>query len=158
MTADDKKFMKRAIELAQLGMRTNSGGPFGTVVVKNGELIAEGYNSVTSKNDPTAHAEIIAIRSACEHLGSFQLDGCTLYTSCEPCPMCVGAIYWARPKKVIFACDRQDAAKILFDDQFIYGELDCNIKDRKIVFEQILRHEALPVFKNWIEKEDRTSY
>lgn len=150
--------MRRAIELAKYGMNNNSGGPFGAVVVKDGEIIAEGYNRVTSDNDPTAHAEIDAIRKACHELSSFQLEGCVIYTSCEPCPMCLGAIYWARPDKVYYACDRQDAAQIQFDDHFIYDELELNIADRKINFSQILREEGLRVFEEWKEKEDKTEY
>ena len=116
MTDQDRKFMTRAIELAKNGVEANAGGPFGCVVVKNGEIVGEGNNRVTSTNDPTAHAEIIAIRNACKRLDSFQLDGCTIYTSCEPCPMCLGAIYWARPERVFYACTRRDAANIGFDD------------------------------------------
>ncbi|MGC2236356.1 MAG: nucleoside deaminase, partial [Pyrinomonadaceae bacterium] len=115
----DEYFMSRAITLAQNGMDSNAGGPFGAIVVRHGEIIGEGSNRVTSTNDPTAHAEITAIREACQKLGSFQLENCTIYTSCEPCPMCLGAIYWARPERVVFACTREDAAKIGFDDQFI---------------------------------------
>ncbi|MCF6280087.1 MAG: nucleoside deaminase [Flavobacteriaceae bacterium] len=158
MTEKDIKFMKRAIELAQEGMNSNSGGPFGAVVVKNGEIIAEGFNRVTSTNDPTAHAEVVAIRKACEKLGSFQLDDCIVYTSCEPCPMCLGAIYWARPKAVFYACDKNDAAKIDFDDAFIYEELDKNINDRSIKFVQILQKEATVVFKEWDSKVNKTEY
>ncbi|NOQ73895.1 MAG: tRNA-specific adenosine deaminase [Crocinitomix sp.] len=158
MTPEDKDFMRRAIALAKHGMKNNAGGPFGAVVVKDGKIIAEGYNLVTSKNDPTAHAEVVAIRNACDKLGSFQLTGCTLYTSCEPCPMCLGAIYWARPDKVYYACNRIDAAKIEFDDQFIYNELDVSIENRKIEFNQVLRDEALEVFNDWAEKNDKTEY
>lgn len=158
MTSSDKDFMRRAIALAKEGMKNNAGGPFGAVVVKDGEIIAEGYNRVTSKNDPTAHAEVVAIRIACEKLKTFQLTGCTIYTSCEPCPMCLGAIYWSRPDKVYYACNKLDAAEIEFDDQFIYNELDVNIEDRKIKFNQILRDEALEVFNLWAEKNDKTEY
>lgn len=158
MTEDDKKFMRHAIGLSEKGMNLNAGGPFGAVVVKNGEIISEGFNSVTSTNDPTAHAEVIAIRRACEKLGTFQLDDCVIYTSCEPCPMCLGAIYWARPKAVFFACNREDAAKIEFDDQFIYDELDRKIEDRKIPFINLLREEAVSVFTKWTKKEDRIEY
>lgn len=150
--------MRRAIALAQEGMDNNSGGPFGAVVVKNDIIIAEGNNFVTSTNDPTAHAEVVAIRKACEKLGHFQLSGCTIYTSCEPCPMCLGAIYWARPDRVVYACDRNDAAHINFDDQFIYDELEIAIETRKIPFEQVLREEALRVFQAWSTKKDRTRY
>ena len=154
----DKKFMLRAIALAKQGMDNNAGGPFGTVIVKDNEIIAEASNCVTSTNDPTAHAEVIAIREACKKLGSFQLDGCTLYTSCEPCPMCLGAIYWARPERVVYACNRKDAASVNFDDQLIYDEIDTNIASRKIPFSQLLRDEALTVFKQWQEKEDKVVY
>lgn len=158
MTTNDKKFMKRAIALAEEGMTANAGGPFGCVIVKNGEIIAEGYNKVTSTNDPTAHAEVVAIRAACEKLNSFQLEDCIVYTSCEPCPMCLGAIYWARPKKVYFACDKQDAAKINFDDQFIYEELDKTLDSRSIQFVKILQKEAVNVFDKWAAKMDKTKY
>ncbi|MEN8118515.1 MAG: nucleoside deaminase [Bacteroidota bacterium] len=151
-------FMQTAINLAQKGMNSNNGGPFGALVVKNNKIIAEGYNQVTSKNDPTAHAEIVAIREACKKLNSFQLDGCTIYTSCEPCPMCLGAIYWARPKKVYFAATREDAADTNFDDHFIYDEMELDFKERHIDFENIMRDEARLVFEKWKEKEDKTVY
>lgn len=116
-------FMMRAIELAIEGVRANSGGPFGAVIVKNGEIIGEGWNQVTSTSDPTAHAEIVAIRRACEKLGTFHLEGCVIYTSCEPCPMCLGAIYWAKLEKIFYSCTRKDAASIGFADDFIYEEI-----------------------------------
>lgn len=158
MTERDSYFMQRAIDLAEKGITSNSGGPFGAVVVKDDKIIAEGYNKVTSTNDPTAHAEIVAIKEACKKLGSFQLDDCIIYTSCEPCPMCLGAIYWARPKKVFYACNRDDAAMIDFDDQFIYDELTKQITDRSVDFEEIMRQEALMVFKNWDIKSDKIKY
>jgi len=158
MTESDKKFMLRAIEIAEKGMKSDQGGPFGAVIVKNGEIIAESSNQVTSKNDPTAHAEIAAIRKACEKLNSFQLEDCVIYTSCEPCPMCFGAIYWARLKAVFYACTKEDAAKIDFDDRFIYQELDCAIEDRKIKFHNVLRKEAQQVFKAWEDKSDKIAY
>jgi len=158
MTEQDETFMKRAISLAQEGVDANAGGPFGCVIVKDNKIIAEGYNKVTSTNDPTAHAEVVAIRKACETVGSFQLDDCTVYTSCEPCPMCFGAIYWARPKMVYFAADKVDAAKIDFDDQFIYDELDKKFEDRSIKFVRLLRKDAIPVFDNWAKKSDKTKY
>lgn len=158
MRKDDIDFMKIAIQLARKGMHSNSGGPFGAIVVKDGNIISEGFNCVTSKNDPTAHAEIIAIRKACEKLNDFQLHGCTLYTSCEPCPMCLGAIYWARPDRVVYACNREDAANINFDDQFIYDELGKKITNRKIVFNQLLRDDALATFNEWSAKKDRMEY
>ncbi|MGB1206959.1 MAG: nucleoside deaminase [Chitinophagales bacterium] len=158
MTNRDKFFMKRAIKMAEIGMNANAGGPFGCVIVKDDEIIAEGHNKVTSTNDPTAHAEIVAIREACRKLNSFQLEECTIYTSCEPCPMCFGAIYWARPKLVYFACDKKDAAKIAFDDQFIYDELEKELEDRDIKFIRLMRKDALPVFNKWAAKTDRTEY
>ncbi|MEH6407377.1 MAG: nucleoside deaminase [Leeuwenhoekiella sp.] len=158
MTEQDQIFMRRAIALAEEGMDKSAGGPFGAVVVKNGEIIAEGYNKVTSTNDPTAHAEVTAIRAACNKLGSFQLDGCIIYTSCEPCPMCLGAIYWARPEKVFFAANREDAAAVGFDDQFIYDELEKEMDDREIPFFKVIREEAIPVFTKWNEKVNKTAY
>ncbi len=158
MTERDEFFMKRAIEMAEKGMDSNAGGPFGCVIVKDNEIIAEGFNKVTSTNDPTAHAEVVAIRKACEKLGSFQLEDCIVYTSCEPCPMCLGAIYWARPKMVYFACTKKDAAKINFDDQFIYDELEKDMGDREIKFIKLLRKDAIPVFDKWAAKVNKTKY
>ena len=158
MTEKDEYFMSRAILLAQKGMDSNAGGPFGAIVVRDGEIIGEGSNCVTSTNDPTAHAEVTAIREACRKLGSFQLDNCVIYTSCEPCPMCLGAIYWARPEKVFFACTREDAAKIGFDDQFIYEEIEKNISERELKIVNFMREEALLVFENWEQKTDKKEY
>lgn len=158
MTERDQFFMLRAIRMAEKGMDSNAGGPFGCVIVKDDEIIAEGYNQVTSTNDPTAHAEVVAIRKACKKLNSFQLEDCVIYTSCEPCPMCFGAIYWARPKKVYFACDKKDAKQIDFDDQFIYDELDKEFEDREIKFVRLSRKDALPVFQKWADKVDKTAY
>ncbi|WP_206081860.1 nucleoside deaminase [Maribellus sediminis] len=158
MKEADGNFMRAAIRLAEKGMQMNAGGPFGAVVVKDGEIIAEGFNRVTSDNDPTAHAEVIAIREACKKLGTFQLDDCVIYTSCEPCPMCLGAIYWARPKKVFYACTREDAALAAFDDQFIYDELKVNIQERKVDFENIIRDEGLHLFSQWKAKSDKMEY
>lgn len=158
MTKQDEKFMRRAIELAQKGIEADAGGPFGAVIVKDGEIISEGWNQVTSTNDPTAHAEIVAIRAACEKLQSFQLDGCIIYTSCEPCPMCLGAIYWARPAKMYFACTREDAARIGFDDHFIYDEITLPVEQRHIKSLNFLREEGLTVFENWEKKADKTEY
>lgn len=158
MNDQDREFMMRAIELARSGMAANTGGPFGAVVVRNGEVIGEGNNRVTSSNDPTAHAEIIALRQACEALQNFQLDGCTVYTSCEPCPMCLGAIYWARPERVLYACTREDAAAIGFDDKFIYDELGKPNDSRKMAMLSFLRNEALEVFRAWSEKPDKLDY
>ena len=150
--------MRRAIRLAQNGIDSNQGGPFGAIVVRNGEIVAEGCNQVTSTNDPTAHAEVVAIRNACEKLGSFQLDDCVIYTSCEPCPMCLGAIYWARPAQVFYGCTREDAAEIGFDDQFIYDEIKKTIDERQLKIVNFLREEALVVFENWANKPDKTEY
>jgi tRNA(Arg) A34 adenosine deaminase TadA len=156
MTTQD--FMQEAIALALRGMQNNDGGPFGCIIVKDNVIIARGNNKVTSTNDPTAHAEVVAIREACEHVGSFQLDDCELYTSCEPCPMCLGAIYWARPAKVYYACTRKDAALIGFDDDFIYSEIASPLEHRSISMEQLLRTEGQKVFELWKEKEDKIGY
>ena len=150
--------MEAAGQLARQGMNRNDGGPFGAIVVKNGEIIASANNEVSSTNDPTAHAEIVAIRKACKTLNSFQLDGCVIYTSCEPCPMCLGAIYWARPDKVYYACDRFDAANVDFDNQFIYDEINTPMNERKIQFIQLPKASALKVFQEWSIKEDKTVY
>ncbi|MER3431650.1 MAG: tRNA-specific adenosine deaminase [Blastocatellia bacterium] len=151
--------MFRAIALARLGMENNSGGPFGCIITRGNEIIAEGCNRVTSTNDPTAHAEIVAIRRACEVLESFQLTGCSLFTSCEPCPMCLGAIYWARPDRIYIAATRFDAAEAGFDDAFIYTELcKTNSTDRRIPIEQLHRDEAVEVFREWISKPDKINY
>lgn len=158
MTEQDEKFMRRAIELAQKGIDAGAGGPFGCVIVRNGEIVGEGNNKVTSTNDPTAHAEIVAIRNACQNLNSFQLEDCIIYTSCEPCPMCLGAIYWARPAKMFFACNHEDAAKVGFDDHFIYNEIERPIEERKIQSINFLRDEGLKVFQNWASKTDKTEY
>jgi len=158
MTDRDRTFMTRAIELAKMGVEMNLGGPFGCVVVKDDIIIGEGNNRVTSTNDPTAHAEIVAIREACKSLDAFQLDGCTVYTSCEPCPMCLGAIYWARPERVFYACTREDAANIGFDDDFIYEELEKANDQREMVLMNLMRDEALEVFNNWAAKTDKVEY
>ncbi|WP_319501586.1 nucleoside deaminase [uncultured Draconibacterium sp.] len=158
MEEQNEKFMRAAIELAKQGMDGNHGGPFGAVVVKGNQIIAKGYNQVTSSNDPTAHAEVVAIREACKVLNTFQLEGCTIYTSCEPCPMCLGAIYWARPDKVVFGATKQDAASAQFDDQFIYDELETELSRRHIQFENLMRDEAREVFDAWNKKEDKKNY
>ena len=150
--------MRRAIALAQIGVDKGAGGPFGAVIVKNDEIVGEGFNQVTSTNDPTAHAEVVAIRNACLKLNAFQLDDCVLYTSCEPCPMCLGAIYWARPKQIFFACTHEDAANVGFDDSFIYEEIERPIEERKITSVNFLRDEGLTVFNNWANKTDKTEY
>ncbi len=151
-------FMKLAIEQSYQSLLQNQGGPFGAIVVKDGKIVGKGSNAVTSSKDPTAHAEIMAIREACKTLDTFQLKGCLLYTSCEPCPMCLGAIYWARPDKVYYANTRNDAANIGFDDDFIYHEIGLSMPERKIPFEQIGRDEALQVFHAWQEKPDKIAY
>ncbi len=153
-----KKFMREAIRLSMENVQSGNGGPFGTVIVKNGKIIATGVNEVTKSNDPTAHAEMIAIRNACEKLNSFQLDGCDIYCSCEPCPMCLGAIYWARPKSIYFANSKKDAAKINFDDNFIYQEIKLPIHERKLTITQLLRDEAQSVFLQWQESENKIEY
>jgi tRNA(Arg) A34 adenosine deaminase TadA len=158
MTEGNEIFMRRAMALAQNGVDANNGGPFGAVVVRGGEIIGEGCNRVTSTNDPTAHAEIVAIREACQNLNSFQLEGCDIYTSCEPCPMCLGAIYWARPAKMFFACTREDAANAGFDDDFIYEEIALPVSERRIESVNFLREEGLSLFENWIKKPDKTEY
>jgi guanine deaminase len=159
MSELDRKYMTRAIELAQAGVEQNLGGPFGCVIVKDGEVIGEGNNRVTSTNDPTAHAEIVAIREACRKLGSFQLEDCIVYTSCEPCPMCLGAVYWARAEKIYIACNRTDAASAGFDDAFIYEELcGADFASRRVPIATMMRDEGLQVFKNWVEKPDKVPY
>ena len=150
--------MQRAIELSLANVRAGRGGPFGAVVVKNGKVIAEGANSVTSTNDPSAHAEIVAIRRACKKLKHFELEGCDFYTSCEPCPMCLGAIYWARPARVYFANTQRDAAKIGFDDSFIYREIQTPFRRRRIPMLSFMRKEALTAFRAWAEKQDKIEY
>lgn len=155
---DANKFMLRAIELSKIGMQGGKGGPFGCVIVKDGKIVGEGHNQVTSTNDPTAHAEVVAIRNACKNLNTFQLDGCEVYTSCEPCPMCLGAIYWARPSKIYYANTREDAKNIGFDDSFIYDEIPLAIKDRKIPMIALDRENAKKVFDEWQNKADKTEY
>jgi tRNA(Arg) A34 adenosine deaminase TadA len=150
--------MKEAIRLSFETMRSNTGGPFGAVVVKDGKIIARGYNKVVSTNDPTAHAEIVAIREACKTLNDFQLAGCEIYTSCEPCPMCMAAIYWSRPDKVFYANSKTDAAKIGFDDDFIYSEIALPYNERKIPLIRIMENEALEAFKEWASKTDKVHY
>ena len=150
--------MTEAVKEALKGMRNNEGGPFGCVIVKDGKIVGRGHNIVTSTNDPTAHAEVTAIRDACKNLGTFQLEGCTVYTSCEPCPMCLGAIYWARPDKVYYGSSQNDAAKVGFDDAYIYNEIPLPYDKRSIPFEQLAREIALEPFNEWDEKEDKTEY
>ena len=150
-------FMKRAIELSIKSVN-NGGGPFGSVIVKGDKIIAEGSNKVTSNNDPTAHGEIVAVREACKKLNDFSLNGCELYSTCEPCPMCLSAIYWARIDKIYYANTREDARKIDFDDSLIYTELQKNIDKRKIPMIQMMRNEALKAFEMWDKKTDKVKY
>ncbi|MDQ0107294.1 tRNA(Arg) A34 adenosine deaminase TadA [Chitinophaga terrae (ex Kim and Jung 2007)] len=156
--AREKRFMQHAIALSRKGMESGDGGPFGAVVVKGDEIIGEGWNQVLATTDPTAHAEVVAIRQACERLGAFQLTGCEIYTSCEPCPMCLGAIYWARPQRVYYANTKEDAAAIDFDDSFIYKELEVPHTKKKIPLIPMPDQEALAVFREWKEKGDKTLY
>jgi guanine deaminase len=151
-------FMLRAIALGLENVRTGRGGPFAAVIVKDGRIIAEGTNRVTTTNDPTAHAEVVAIREACKALNDFQLNGCELYTTCEPCPMCLGAIYWSRPARVIYACTAADAAAVGFDDAFIYHELKHPPLGRKMPMQQMLRDESLAIFAAWKQQADKTPY
>ena len=152
------KFMQEAIRLGREGMMSNAGGPFGCVVVKDDVIIGRGWNRVTSTNDPTAHAEVTAIRDACQRLQDFQLEGCEIYTSCEPCPMCLGAIYWARPSRVYFAASREDAAGAGFDDSMIYDELSVPMGQRKIGMVCVGKQEGVELFSFWNEKNDRVEY
>jgi len=154
----DEKFMKVAIDLAFEGMRENKGGPFGAVVVQNGVIVGRGYNRVTSTNDPTAHAEIVAIRDACKQLNTFELSDCVIYTTCEPCPMCLAAIYWSHVNKIFYGSTKVDAANINFDDSFIYDEIMKNNSDRKLNMKQISRDETIELFNEWQNKTDRISY
>ena len=154
----ERGFMRRAVELSVENVRSGKGGPFAALVVKDGALIASGANLVTSSFDPTAHAEIVAIRAACRALSAFQLTGCEIYTTCEPCPMCMGAIYWARPAKVYFGNTHADAARIGFDDSFIYQQLRMPQAERAIPMIQLMRDEALSAFEAWERKIDRVPY
>ncbi len=156
-TMTKEELMRRAIELSENSVR-NGGGPFGAVIAKDGEIIAEGSNKVTINNDPTAHAEVCAIRNACKILNTFELANCVIYTSCEPCPMCLGAIYWARLSKIFYANDRKDAAEIGFDDDFIYEEIAIEPQYRKKPSEILLRNEAINAFRMWTLKDDKTKY
>ena len=154
---DKKKFMARAIELS-INSANTIGGPFGSVIVKNDKIISEGSNKVTSSKYPTGHGEIVAIREACQNLNTFDLSGCEIYTSCEPCPMCLSAIYWSRLDKIYYANTREDAKNIDFDDSFIYSEIPKKIDDRKIKMVQMLRDEALKAFEIWDKKVDKIKY
>ena len=157
ITEKDKMFMREAIRLADESVK-HGGGPFGAVIVKDGEIIAGGSNSVTINNDPTAHAEVSTIREACRKLGTFDLTGCTIYTSCEPCPMCLGAIYWAHISKIFYGNTRKDARDIDFADDFIYEELDRPMEKRTVPLIPLLRNEALNSFRLWSEKTDKIEY
>ena len=154
----EQAFMQRAVALALEKMRANSGGPFGAVIARNNTIISEGWNEVTSSNDPTAHAEIVAIRRACALLGTFQLPDCDIYSSCEPCPMCLGAIYWARLDRVYYANTRADAAAIGFDDDRIYREIELRIGERSLPFIRLAADEARRVFDAWLAKPDKVRY
>lgn len=159
MTTDaDRSFLARAVALSRQHMEADRGGPFGAVIVRDGEILAEGWNEVTSTNDPTAHAEVVAIRRACHRLGSFSLAGATLYTSCEPCPMCLASAFWARLSRIVYANTRADAAAIGFDDAFIYDEIPKAPEARALPAEHLPLEEAKAVFRAWTEKADRIAY
>ncbi len=158
MEAPDPEFMREAIRLSIEKMQAGFGGPFGAVVVKDGQIIARGFNQVTATRDPTCHAEVDAIRKACQALGTFRLDGCDLYSSCEPCPMCLGAIYWARPARVFYGNTKADAAAVGFDDQFIYDEIEKPLAERRLPMHQLLRDEALAGFRAWEQHGSKTPY
>jgi guanine deaminase len=154
----NKEFLLKAIELAKNNVESGKGGPFGAIIVKDDKIVSMGVNTVTSTNDPTAHAEVNAIRQACEKLQTFSLEGCQIYSSCEPCPMCLSAIYWARIDKIYYAADKEDAAKGGFDDSFIYKEISLDKKDRKIQAEQFLKDVGKQPFELWNNKQDRIEY
>ena len=156
-TAEDAKFMQQAIDLSIENV-ANGGGPFGAVIVRDGEVIATGTNRVTANCDPTAHAEVSAIRAACAKLGDFKLSGCTIYSSCDPCPMCLSALYWAGVERIFYGNTKQDAKEIDFDDSFIYDQLDLDYEDRSIKCQHFMREEALAAFRKWEEKEDKVRY
>ncbi len=158
ITDREIKYLERAIELAREGMKGGQGGPFGCIIVRGDEIVGEGNNKVTSTNDPTAHAEVVAIRMACEKLGTYQLSDCEIYTNCEPCPMCLGAIYWARPRRVIYANTREQAAAIEFDDAFIYDEINAPLEKRKIPFIHCPHPEAKKLFEDWDQWEGKIKY
>lgn len=156
-TAEDREFMRRAIDLSIENIDTG-GGPFGAVIVRDGKLIASGTNRVVPNNDPTAHAEVVAIRNACRELETFDLSGCTVYTSCEPCPMCLSALYWAGVERICYANTKRDAAAISFDDSYIYNQLRLDYDRRTIHCEHFMRDEALEAFRKWSEKLDKVEY
>lgn len=154
----NKDFMLEAIKLAFTGMQEGCGGPFGAVIVKDGQIIGRGHNQVTNTLDPTAHAEVVAIRQACKNIGNFSLEGCEVYTSCEPCPMCLTAIYWARCEKIYYGCTQKDAQAIGFDDSFFYNELTKEPSERHIPISELMREEALKAFTYWEQKPDKIPY
>ena len=154
---DDRRFMQMAIDLSVINIE-EGGGPFGAVIVRDGKLIAKGANRVVPNNDPTAHAEVVAIRNACQALSTFDLSGCTVYTSCEPCPMCLSALYWAGIERICYANTKRDAAAIDFDDSFIYDQLRLDYDDRSIHCEHFMRNEALGAFRRWADKVDKVEY
>jgi guanine deaminase len=158
LTETERKFLLHAVDLSRIGMKGGSGGPFGCVIVKHNKIIGEGFNQVISLKDPTAHAEVVAIRTACKNLNDYQLKDCDIYSSCEPCPMCLGAIYWARPRRVIFANTRGEAAGISFDDDFIYKEISLPQADRRIPFIHVPLAEATQVFQEWKNMSDKKFY
>ncbi len=158
MEKGNEKFMEEAIRLSIDNVESGNGGPFGAVIVKDDKIIARGQNQVTATNDPTAHAEVTAIRNACKALGEFQLEGCDIYTSCEPCPMCLGAIYWARPDRIFYGNSKEDAASINFDDKFIYEEIEKPMEERKLFTCQMMRDEAFEAFKKWDALTDKIEY
>jgi len=155
---ESKEFMNEAIKLAESNIEKQNGGPFGAIIVKDGKIVGRGNNQVTSQNDPTAHAEVQAIRDACKNLNTFNLEGCEIYASCEPCPMCLGAIYWARLDKLFYAGTKDDAAKANFDDSFIYKEFNLPKGERSIPSSQLMRDKAVEVFDQWIESENKIPY
>jgi guanine deaminase len=157
-TKEDITYLQEAVELARQGVEMGVGGPFGCIIVKEGQVVGKGCNRVTSTNDPTAHAEVVAIRDACQKLGDYQLTGCDVYTSCEPCPMCLGALYWARPRRVIYASTRHEAADAGFDDAFIYREINLSIGERKIPFDYLALTEAVALFGLWKENGNKKLY
>ncbi len=150
--------MRRAIALSREKMLAGHGGPFGCVIARDGKIVAEGWNQVTTSNDPTAHAEIVAIRHACEVLGAFDLSGCEVFTSCEPCPMCLAALYWARVERIWFGNDRADAAAVGFDDDFLYREIPRPLHERRIITMRLLGDEAIVAFRAWADKADKVAY
>ncbi len=158
VNGSDRHFMEKAIALSVENALSGKGGPFGAVVVKDGQIIAEGTNLVTSTNDPTAHAEVVALRAACLKLNDFQLSGCDVFSSCEPCPMCLAALYWSRPRRILFAGTREDAARAGFDDSYIYEQIALPPNSRAIVTDQFMRDEAQEAFRAWAQKSDKIEY